>query len=181
LANPVPVPTDGIFVEKWTAMIPTSRVAIYVCLIALLPPAGSAAGGQDASVPLAERGRGAERVIVGRVSSVTPQWQVNEFGDRLIVSSLRITVEETLKGGAESNVIVDVEGGTLGGLTLHVSDLTTFEAGERAVFYLKRNDRGTFVPHLRGQGLLKLDASNRVRGTGVALAEIRRSLAGARQ
>jgi hypothetical protein len=155
---------------------------MHVCLSAVLHAAGSGiAGAQDAPVALAERGRGAERVVVGRVSSVSPQWQVNEFGDRLIVSTVRIAVEETLKGAAESDVAVDVEGGTIGGLTLHVSDLTTFDPGDRAVFYLKRNSRGAFVPHLRGQGLLKLDASNRVRGTGLTLAEIRRATTGGRR
>jgi hypothetical protein len=163
-------------------MTPTKAAARYVYLVAVLHAAGAGiAAAQDATVPLAERGRGAERVVVGRVSSVSPQWQVNEFGDRLIVSTVRIGVEETLKGAAESNVDVDVEGGTIGGLTLHVSDLTTFEPGDRAVFYLKRNGRGTLVPHLRGQGLLKLDAANRVRGTGVTLAEIRRAMAAGRQ
>jgi hypothetical protein len=155
---------------------------MHVCLSAVLHAAGSGiAGAQDAPVALAERGRGAERVVVGRVSSVSPQWQVNEFGDRLIVSTVRIAVEETLKGAAESDVAVDIEGGTIGGLTLHVSDLTTFDPGDRAVFYLKRNSRGAFVPHLRGQGLLKLDASNRVRGTGLTLAEIRRATTGGRR
>lgn len=158
------------------------RIPEMVCLIALLHgsvPAVSAA--QDAPVALAERGRGAERVVVGRVSSVNPQWQVNEFGDRLIVSTVRVSVEETLKGDAQSVLAIDVEGGRIGDLTLHVSDLTTFVPGERAVFYLRRNGRGALVPHLRGQGLLKLDASNRVPGSSLTLGEIRRTIAAARQ
>ena len=158
------------------------RIAAMVCVIAVLHgfnPRGTEA--QHAPVALAERGRGAERVVVGRVSSVHPQWQVNEFGDRLIVSTLHISVEETLKGDAASAFAVEIEGGTIGGLTLHVSDLTTFAPGERAVFYLRRNGRGAFVPHLRGQGLLKLDSSNRVPGSRLTLAEIRRTIAAGRQ
>jgi hypothetical protein len=62
-----------------------------------------------------------------------------------------------------------------------VSDLATLVPGERAVFYLRRNNRGALVPHLRGQGLLKLDASNRVPGSGLTLDEIRRTIAAARQ
>ena len=34
--------------------------------------------------------------MVGRVASVAPVWQVNEFGDRLIVSVMRVAVSETL-------------------------------------------------------------------------------------
>lgn len=159
-----------------------TRIVKFVCLVALIDSVGAGPGSaQEAAVPLVERGRGAERVIVGRVSSVTPQWQVNEFGDRLIVSTVRVTVEETLKGDPQQAIALEVEGGTIGGLTLHVSDLATFAAGDRAVFYLKRNARGALVPHLRGQGLLKLDVANRVAGSNLTLADIRRATAAGRQ
>ncbi len=134
------------------------------------------ASAQDA-VPLAERARGAERVVVGRVAAVDPVWRVNEFGDRLIVSVVRVAVDQTLKGQTQTAVDVEVEGGTIGGLTLTVSDLATFRAGDRAVFYLRRSPRGAFVPHLRGQGLLKLDRSDRVPGSSLTLDEIRRTVA----
>jgi hypothetical protein len=74
-------------------------------------------------------------------------------------------------------VDVDVEGGTIGSLTLHVSDQLTFAPGERAAFFLKRTARGKLVPHLRGQGLLKLDRSNRVPGSSLTLEQIRREVA----
>jgi hypothetical protein len=130
---------------------------------------------QDASVPLAERTRGAERVVVGRVTSVNPTWRTNEFGDRLIVSMVTVAVDETLRGPTLPSVDLEVEGGTIGDLTLNVSDLDPVAAGDRAVFYLARNTRGVFVPHMRGQGLLKLDRSDRVRNSGVTLADIRRA------
>jgi hypothetical protein len=135
---------------------------------------------QDTSVSLADRARGAESVVVGRVTAVNPVWRTNEFGDRLIVSVVNVAVDETLRGSALPNVDVEVEGGTIGDLTLHVSDLEPVVPGDRAVFYLTRNVRGALVPHRRGQGLLKLDRSDRVRGSGVTLAEIRRSAAQAR-
>jgi len=157
------------------------RVPIIVCLILFLLGSGVAARAaraiQTTVVPLAERARGAELVVVGRVASVAPGWQVNEFGDRLIVSVVRVVVNETLKGQALATLDVEVEGGTIGEVTLHVSDETSFSPGERAVFYLKRTARGTFVPHLRGDGLLKLDASNRVAGSSLTLEEIRREAA----
>jgi hypothetical protein len=131
-------------------------------------------------VPLAERARGAERVVVGRVTTVEPMWRTNEFGDRLIVSVVSVAVDETLRGPAQPTATVEVEGGTIGDLTLHVSDLEPVATGDRVVFYLARNARGVFVPHLRGQGLLKLDRSDRVRGSTVTLADIRRTAAQAR-
>jgi hypothetical protein len=153
-----------------------NRLSVAVFLTAGL--LGSASASAQDAVPLAERARGAERVIVGRVAAVDPVWRVNEFGDRLIVSVVRVAVDQTLKGETQSAVDVEVEGGTIGGLTLRVSDLTTFTAGERAVFYLKRSPRGAFVPHLRGQGLLKLDRSDRVPGSSLTLDEIRRTVSG---
>jgi len=159
--------------------MPTAhRLPIIVCLSCCLLESGLAATAvQTPAVPLAERTRGAELVVVGRVASVAPGWQVNEFGDRLIVSVVRVVVNETLKGQALATLDVEVEGGTIGEVTLHVSDETSFSPGERAVFYLKRTARGTFVPHLRGDGLLKLDASNRVAGSSLTLEEIRREAA----
>ena len=129
---------------------------------------------QDAPVPLVDRTRGSERVVVGRVTAVNPTWQTNEFGDRLIVSVVSVAVDETLRGPAQQALDVEVEGGTIGDLTLHVSDLETFTPGDRGVFSLRRGSRGSLVPHLRGQGLLKLDRSDRVRGSNVTLADVRR-------
>ena len=69
--------------------------------------------------------------------------------------------------------------GTIGDLTLHVSDQPPFAPGERAVLYLRRTPRGTFAPQLRGQSLLKVDASNRVQGSSVTIDDIRRELVAA--
>ena len=152
-----------------------SRLAIAVFLVA---SATALATAQDAApVPLAERARGADRVVVGRVALVSPIWRVNDFGDRLIVSVVRVAVDETLKGQSQATVDVEVEGGTIGAVTLHVSDQESVTPGERAVFYLTRSARGVLVPHLRGQGLLKLDQSNRVPGSSLTLDEIRRTVA----
>ena len=151
-----------------------------VCLLFCIGIAASARAQDSIPVPLAERARGAERVVVGRVTAVEPMWRTNVFGDRLIVSVVNVAVDETLRGPAQPTVTVEVEGGTIGDLTLHVSDLEPVATGDRAVFYLARNARGVFVPHLRGQGLLKLDRTDRVRGSTVTLAEIRRTAAQAR-
>src|SRR5262245_6617914 len=99
-------------------------------------------------LPLLERARGAERVVVGRAVSSAPIWQINEFGDRLIVSVVRVAIEETLKGPATAELDVEIEGGTIGDLTLQVSDQAPFIPGERAVLYLRRTPRATFAPHL---------------------------------
>jgi hypothetical protein len=146
---------------------------IVLCSIALI--SGITVQAQRA-IPLGERARGSDQVIIGRVASVTPEWRNNDFGDRLITSIVRVIVEETLKGVSQPSVDVEVEGGTIGNLTLRVSDLETFALGERAVFYLVHSRRGTLVPHLRGLGLQKIDESDRIRGTGVTLDQVRREV-----
>jgi hypothetical protein len=114
--------------------------------------------------------------VVGRVSAVTPAWRDNDFGDRLITSIVRVTVDETLKGAHRQSIDVEIEGGTIDGLTLRVSDLDTFAPGDRAVFYLTQNRRGALVPHLRGLGLQKIDAAGRIRGSSVTLDQVRRDV-----
>ena len=168
---------SGTILDTWAPMRTCAPMLAWLAAT-LFGPGLAVASAQDArSVPLAERARGAERVIVGSVTSVNPVWQVNEFGDRLIVSVVRVAVNETLKGPSLPTMDVDVEGGTLDGVTLRVSDQTSFAVGERAVFYLRRNVRGRFVPHLRSQGTLKLDQFDRVPENGLTLETIRREVA----
>ncbi len=127
----------------------------------------------QAAVSIPDRLRGAERVVVAQVGSMTATYQTNEFGDRLIVSHLALAVEETLKGPSTPALSLDVDGGTLGGLTLEVSSLPKMHTGERAVFFVTADKHGHNVPHLRGQGILKLDAQNRVKGSTLDLSAIR--------
>lgn len=159
--------------DRRTILRQAASAALFMWMVAT-------ASAQEVAVPLAERARGSERVVVGRVTTVNPVWRTNDFGDRLIVSIARVAVDETLKGTAQSTVEVEIEGGTIDGVTLHVSDLDPVAAGDRAVFYLKQTSRGRFVPHLRGQGLLKLDRSDRVRGSTLRLSDIRRAVADVR-
>jgi hypothetical protein len=50
--------------------------------------------------------------------------------------------------------------------------------GERAVFFLTTNRRtGKLVPYLSGQGILKLDAQDRVKGTSLDLTTIKQMAA----
>jgi hypothetical protein len=159
-----------------------ARIAgVGVVLVAAFQSTWALAAQDAAPVPLVQRARGATQIVVGRVTAVNPVWQVNEFGDRLIVSVVRVAVDETLKGIPAGSVDVEIEGGTIAGTTLHVSDQESFVPGDRAVFYLTRSGRGALVPHLRGQGTLKLDRASRVPNSSLTLDEIRRTVATARE
>jgi hypothetical protein len=150
-----------------------------VCLAAGLV-LGPAAAGLLASigpgVPIETRARGAQSVVVAAVEQVQARFALNEFGDRLIVSDVTLRIEETLKGPRIGSAVVVVEGGTVGELTLEVSDLPAMHPGQRALFFLDRAPAGDHRPHGRGQGIVLLDARNRVTDSTVTLADLRRQI-----
>ena len=155
------------------------RIWVAVCVLA----AGTAVGAQsEAAREVQRRANGAERVVVAQVTAVQPQYQRNEHGDMLIVTRATLRVEETLKGvsvGAGA-LEVDVEGGTVGGVTLQVSDMPAVVPGDAAVFFLTRSGQGRTIPYDRGRDVLKLDGENRVRGTALTLADVRQAVGGGR-
>jgi hypothetical protein len=132
----------------------------------------AAVGGRPIDIP--ERIRGAERVVVATAQHVQPEWRRNSNGDTIITSQILLQVGETLKGSPAMTLIMDLEGGTIGGVTLKVSSLPDLKVGERAVFFLDPNGATSHVPHLKGLGILKLDAQDRVQGSSLNLNEIRR-------
>jgi hypothetical protein len=157
--------TRGGFLTVW-------RRAFVSALLGVVTMAG-AAGAQPVPASLDERIAGAARVVVATTRSVEARWEQNAHGDRLIVSRFLLEVSETLKGGSGKAVWLDLDGGTLDGLTLRVSSLPSLQPGERAVFFLEPGTGVAFQPHLRGQGILRLDEQDMVRGTSLPLSEIR--------
>ena len=143
-----------------------------ICLSAAV--SASAADSRQADLPT--RTRGARKVVVAKAVSVTPTWRTNTHGDRLIVSEVALQVEETLKGTPASLMWVEVEGGTIDGLTLAVSSQTPMKAGERALFFLDETSSGLHLPHLKGMGILKIDANDRIQGSSLRLEEVRRQV-----
>jgi hypothetical protein len=132
----------------------------------------SADGGPTADV--SHRAQGAKKVVVATATSVSPRWRVNEFGDQLIVSLVGLQVEETLKGPPSNFLWLDVEGGTLNGVTLKVSSISELKPGDRAVFLLDETSDGSHAPHMKGKGILKLDKQNHVASENLNLDDIRR-------
>jgi hypothetical protein len=156
----------------------SGALALAACVIAGTVVT-AASNGRIAT--LDERLSGAQRVVVASARSVDAGWRENSYGDRLIVSRVLLNVEETLKGSVTSKAIwMDLEGGTLDGFTLKVSDLPDLRPGERAVFFLDQGENGVAMPHLRGQGILKLDQDNMVTGSSLRL-DVIRSLAHGRR
>jgi hypothetical protein len=149
------------------------RWAAVSCSVMFLAVPAMAATQEGAPVSIDERARGAAKVVVATVGETAARYERNEFGDELIVTYATLSVEEAIKGPG-GPVTFAIEGGTVEGITMRVSSLPTLQKGERAVFFLEPGKSGEFRPHLRGQGILKLDSGNRVPGSSLTLDEIRR-------
>jgi hypothetical protein len=112
--------------------------------------------------------------VVGTVIDVDSTFATSTFGDQLIVTNAVIRIEETIKGPRAESLTVTLEGGSVGDLTLRVSDMPSLGRGDRAVFFLDEGPAGAHVPNGRGQGVLKLDSKNRVPDSDLTLDDIRR-------
>ena len=152
---------------KFRGLLTAHAVALTLCGSSL-----AASGNKPVDIP--ERAKGAQRIVVATATSITAGWRQNEFGDEVIVSEVGLRVEETIKGAPLGFAVLELEGGTLDGLTMRVSTLPTLEPGERGVFFLNSTPRGSHVAHLKGLGILKLDANDTVKGSSLQLDDVRR-------
>jgi hypothetical protein len=153
------------------------KIVIVAAALTCIAAVASAQTGAPTDVPT--QARGAKRIVVGRVLDVQAQFQTNRFGDRLIISNVLLDVSETLKGTPASQLRLAVEGGTVGDLTLRVSDLPAVHPGDRGVFFLDDDGTGTNVPHDRGRGVLKLTGADRVEDSTLTLDDVRQQVRGA--
>lgn len=119
----------------------------------------------------------AEVVVVGTADRTEPLWKENGRGDKVIVSRTLVRTREELKGQTDGAIWVDIEGGTIDGVTLRVSGSPSLKAGDNAVLFLKKNSDGTYSLQQQGRGVLKLDERDIVRGTTLALEDIRQAAA----
>jgi hypothetical protein len=150
----------------------TARIVLGAGVVVLLV-VGAAVASDAPTATLEQRAAGAHSVVVAKARSVSGSWRENAHGDRIIVSRILLEVEEALKGSASEAIWLDVDGGTLDGLTLRVSGIPLLQPGERAVFFLDAARSNVHTPYLRGQGILPLDSDSVVRGSNLGLNEIR--------
>ena len=152
-----------------------------LAMVAALAAVASVSASNGPTEDVASRARGAGRVVVAQVVDVQPRFDVNEYGDRLIVSQAVVSVEESLKGPHSSVVLVDFEGGSIGGLSLNVSDMPSLKHNDRAVFFLESTPTRTGAYRLRrrGLGVMRLDSANRILGNGMTLDQVRAAVRGA--
>jgi hypothetical protein len=149
-------------------------VAALLCVIfSVVSPALRADFGPE--VDLGMRIRGASRAVVATFVSRDARWVTRPSGDRIIVSRVVARIDEALKGPNTGSLVVEIEGGTVGELSMRVSDMEVPTIGTRAVLLVEPTAEGTWRPHRRGLGVMPLETDGRVRGLGLGLDDVRRA------
>ena len=120
---------------------------------------------------------GADAAVVGTAIRTDATWRTTPYGDRLIVSRVQIAVEETLKGPPLKQVVLEMDGGTLDGVTMATSAQSLVRIGDRGIFLLDPPDGTGRRTSYRRRGVLLLDR-DRVRGSRLTLADVRAELRG---
>jgi hypothetical protein len=80
----------------------------------------------------------ATHILVGKVDNVESFFGVNERGDQIILSRVRVKALNWIKGDPSGFVEFMVEGGSVGDIALKVSDVPEFEKGQRLRLLLKK-------------------------------------------
>ena len=126
----------------------TLRMLAVLATLMALPTV--AAG---ATADFAYRFAHADAVIIATVCKVEARWDTNQFGDQLIVTLASLCTEPggVLKGNQRSDYALDIEGGTLDGVTLELSHLPLLRVGDRGLFLLERGHAKVY--ELAGDGL----------------------------
>jgi len=157
--DPVPYPTRS---SASTAPTPTPTLLLLL-VTAVTAIAGCAAPEPELAPvvaaeapPLEQRLQGAQRVVVGAVERVSAAFGRSEHGDSLILSTVLVRVRESLRGERSGALSFVLEGGTVGAVTLRVSDLPALAPGDHGLFALRADRAGRLVPNRRGLGVLLL-------------------------
>ncbi len=80
----------------------------------------------------------ATHILLGKVDAVQSFFGVNERGDQIILSRVRVKALKWIKGDPSGFVEFMVEGGSVGDLALKVSDVPEFEKGQQLRLLLKK-------------------------------------------
>jgi hypothetical protein len=95
----------------------------------------------------------ASSIVEGKVDGSKTFWSADR---KIILTTYRIVVRETIKGRASGAIELTTIGGTIGDVTLHVSGMPTFQQGEDAVVFVEsRGNVSTVVGLTQGHFVVK--------------------------
>jgi len=112
------------------------KVGAALCLVSLVLFALVGTASADVEVmSLADLINKASTILQGKVSKVEPHWNKDQT---MIYTSVTVSVGSYLKGGnAARDVTIEVPGGTVGEISLWVSDTPVFEEGQEVILFLR--------------------------------------------
>lgn len=111
------------------------RTAVILGILLIIRQIGFAL---EAPVSIQSLAEHSDRIVRGRVMKLAYSQGTNAHGDELIYTHVTIRVAESLKGD-RSDLVLKVEGGTLNGITLTVSDGVQFQSGEEVLVFVKKD------------------------------------------
>ena len=102
-------------------------------------------------------------MIVATVCQAEARWDTNQLGDVLIFTraSLCLEPDGALKGSRRPEYVIDIEGGTVGDITLQLAHLPLLRVGDRALFLLERGHGNVYELAGDGLGFFQFDNSGR--------------------
>jgi len=106
-------------------------LTVLLCLGLAAP----AVAGQVRNLSRIDLCKRADRVVVGGVTKLSSRWQGQE-----IVTDVTVVPSENLKGTGTSPFVVTIPGGTVGNVTLRVSEAPRFAVGETVLLFVKPNN-----------------------------------------
>lgn len=106
-------------------------------------------------VPFSDLVFESDSVVIGTVRSVESRWNEDQTMIRTYAS---VSVERYVTGEpVDSMITIVVDGGTVDGITLWVSDTPSFHPGMRSGFLLKKEESGMYTPYGQIQGVYALE------------------------
>ena len=80
----------------------------------------------------------ADYIVRAKVASVASEWQTTD-GNTHIITKVTLAVSEVLKGTPPQPLVLQMLGGTIGGVTMRVEGAPRFNAGEEHIFFVHGN------------------------------------------
>jgi hypothetical protein len=146
------------------------RVFVLLSMIFI----ASLAFAMEVPVTLEKLTHDSDRIVRGKVMSLAAHKGSNEYGDELIYTDVVVRTDEALKGD-RSQLKLTVEGGTLEGVTLAVSDTPEFHVGEEIIVFARKDVTG-FRPTYRGQSKYTVSSDGMIRPKSMHYNEFKRQV-----
>ncbi|MBU4255553.1 MAG: hypothetical protein KJ727_13240 [Acidobacteria bacterium] len=103
-------------------------------------------------LPLIQLVQTADVIILGDVENIRCEWSLNK---KIILTITTLRIKEVWKGNVrDSRIIIQTLGGTIGDLSLNVSDVSVYQKGEEVLVFLKTIDD---VKHLENSFSVSLN------------------------